>query len=507
MRPRTRLRLSFGLLTGAGLLLMAEAGVSVMAKRTLLQWQAPVPITHTGAPYLPGNPFLLWEMVPGERNEVGADVYVNSLGFRGPDTTVTKPAGVRRILFVGDSSVYGHGVSNNETFVHLTGGGLPSDIEVINLGAPGYSTAQTLNLLSLRGWALEPDLLVIGNLWSDNNFDSFIDKNLLSDRTAFEHSVAAPISHLLQRSALYRWLDWTLRLAPRAKEVQKVGWMLGRAPSGVHRRVAVNDYATNLQTLVDQARSYGADVAFLALANTVDLGAETEGAIAWPLYRDVMASTAERNGAPYIDVQSHLTRSGESWKDLFLDEMHPSVRGHDLIADLLVETLAPWVSNGRFEIEATNAPVVVWDDPFARGEGPATDGLPDANITLSGTVIGAPEGMPIQIDLINLDPDRAHNANPMLGSARFDHVETFEMPAPSSGVFGIRIYLDKEADGPTSGDPMITLYDTPIEANGASIVGITIDIKDKSVAIGPTPMPTSPGLPPNPDASEPPGRE
>jgi hypothetical protein len=210
-----------------------------------------------------------------------------------------------------------------------------------------------------------------------------------------------------------------------------------------------------------------------------------------------MAHTAERNGAPYIDVRSHLVSSGESWQTLFLDEMHPSAQGHALIAELLAEKLSPWVSSGQFDLEPTGEPAEMWDDPFARGEGPAIGSISDANITLSGTVVGAPEGMPIQIDLINLDPDRAHNANPMLGSARFDHVETFEMPAPSSGVFGIRIYLDKEADGPTSGDPMIALYDNPIKATGTSIVGVTINIADKTVVQGAMPMPTSPDLQPS----------
>lgn len=507
MRPRTRLRLKFGLLTGAGLLLMAEAGVSIFAKRTLLHWQAPVPITHTGAPYLPGNPYLLWEMVPGEREEVGAQVYVNELGFRGPETTTEKPADVRRVVLVGDSSVYGHGVSNEETFAHRLSKALPQSIEVLNLAVPGYSSAQSINLLQLRGWALQPDLLIIANLWSDNNFDSFIDKQLLSDRTALEDSPAAPIAKALQHSAMYRWLDWHLRLAPRAEEVRKVGWMLGRAPSGVHRRVEINDYAANLQTMVDQARANGADVAFLALANTVDLGAETNGAIAWPLYREVMADTAQRNGAPYFDVVAHLGDTEEGWRDLFLDEMHPSVRGHERIADLLIRSLEPWVTTGSFGISAVPSKAKLWDDPFARGEGPAPSDKPVANITLSGTVIGAPEGMPIQIDLINLDPDRAHNANPMLGSARFDHVETFEMPAPSSGVFGIRVYLDKEADGPTRGDEMVTFYDDPISANGSSITGITINLIDETIGTGAMPMPTNPGPRPTEGEDAPPNRE
>jgi len=483
MRPITRLRVRFAILAGAGMLLMAEAGISVFCKRTLLLWNAPVPVTQTGAPYLPGNPYLLWEMVPGEREEMGATVKVNKLGFRGPETPIHKPSGTKRILIVGDSSVYGHGVSNEQTFGHLLDQALPSDFEVLNLGAPGYSTEQTLNLMEMRGWQLSPDLLIVANLWSDNNFDSFIDKQLISDRTAFQESWAAPVSEALQHSALYRWLDWNLRLGPKAAEVQKVGWMLGRAPSGVHRRVDINDYASNLQTFVDKAHAQDCHVMFLGLANAVDLGANTEGAIAWPLYREVMMDTAKRNGAPYADVASHFRESGLPTSSLFLDEMHPSAEGHALISSLLETAVEPWIDGDDFELTAEGGAPKRWDDPFSRGEGPPIDDTPIAKVTLSGKVIGAPEGIPIQIDLVNLDPERDEHANPMLGSARFDHVDSFEMPAPSSGIFGLRLYLDKEADGPTRGDPMVTFYDHPIRADGNSIRGVVIDMTTEKIKI------------------------
>ena len=64
----------------------------------------------------------------------------------------------------------------------------------------------------------------------------------------------------------------------------------------------------------------------------------------------------------------------------------------------------------------------------------------------------------------------------MLGSARFDHVDSFEMPAPRTGLFGIRLYIDREGDGPSRGDPMHEFLDTPIEATGSSLRGIVIDI-------------------------------
>ena len=496
MRPRTRRRFIFGSLTVAGLLLMVEASVSIFARNTLTRWEAPVPVTHTGAPYLPGNPYLLWEMVAGTRTEMGVEVSVNTLGFRGPQTTQAKPTGIRRVLLIGDSTVYGHGVAQEAAFASRLDESLGPSIEVINLGVPGYSTEQSLNLMDLRGWSLEPDLLVIASLWSDNNFDAFIDKELLSERSAFEHSSVAGVSRVLQRSALFRWMDWHLRLGPKAEAVNTVGWMLGRQPTGGFRRVPVNDYGSNLQRLVDLAAAKGAQTTFLALANSSDLGAPTEGAIAWPLYRQVMADVALRNGAPVLDVQSAFEADGAPWEDLFLDEMHPTERGHALIAGALLEQLNPWVENQDFGLTPVPSAPPIWDDPFARGEGPPTDNPSLATVTLSGSVIGVPEGMPIQIDLIDLDPNAPNGQNPMVGSARFDHVDPFEMPAPRSGAFGIRIYLDKAADGPSSGDPVHEFFDTPIEATGSSLTKIVIDLSDDTIRWATEP-PTSPGLLPS----------
>jgi hypothetical protein len=483
MRPRTRRRLLMSAMISTGLLLMAEASVSIFGKRTLLHWQAPVSRTQTGAPYLPGSPYLLWEMSPGARTELGAQVEVNTSGLRGPEVTSKKAAGTRRVLIVGDSSVYGHGVDQKEVFSALLNDSLGPTIEVINGGVPGYSTFQTLNLLELRGWNLAPDLLVIANLWSDNNFDSFVDKELISARSAFDSSWAAPAATLLHKSALYRWMDWKIRLAPRAEEVKKVGWMLGRGSAGGHRRVEVNDYAENLHTMVQRAQTHGSKVMFLALANTVDLGVETEGAHAWPLYREVMEDVALQVGAPFVAIQPALEESGVPVSDLFIDEMHPSPAGHAIIATTVETSLSNWINGVGLGPLKTNTTIRTWDDPFARGEAPPTGSGSAALVTVSGSVIGAPAGIPLQIDLIDLDEKGSGNGNPMVGSARFDHVDQFEMPGPRTGRFGIRIYLDKEGDGPSDGDTVYDFSDTPINATGTSITGVIINLQSESVEL------------------------
>lgn len=477
---------------------MAEAAVSVFDRRTLLAWEAPVPVTRTGAPYLPGNPYLLWEMVPGTRTEMDATVSVNSLGFRGAEVSELKPSGVKRVVVLGDSTVYGHGVEDRETFSEQLSKRLGDRVQVLNLGTPGYSSAQSINLMTMRGWRLQPDVVVIANLWSDNNFDSFVDKTLLSERRDAASSRFPTAAGILQSSALYRWLDWHLRLSGRAGEVETVGWMLGRTPTGGHRRVSVNDYAANLQLLAGEAEARGAEVLFLAFANAVDLGDETDGAIAWPLYREVMQAVAKRTGAPFLTVESAFSSSGLGHEALFLDEMHPTPAGHTIIAETLSAALTPWMDGQTLMTDPDPEPLPTWDDPFARGEGPAPDSPTSAAVTLSGSILNAPTGIPVQIDLIDMTQDRSTSANPMVGSARFDHVDSFEMPAPRGGEFGIRIYIDKEADGPSSTDDLFEFLDPPIKATGQSLRGLQIDLQANTLTWV-TPGTTSRALPANRD--------
>ena len=182
-----------------------------------------------------------------------------------------------------------------------------------------------------------------------------------------------------------------------------------------------------------------------------------------------------------LNIVPVFEAADQPWQDLFIDELHPSERGHELIAEALVDQLSEWVQSGRFASEAEPQATTNWDDPFARGEGPAPTNPTVARVTLAGRVIGAPEGTPIQIDLINLNPDRNSGDNPMLGSARFDHVDPFEMPAPRSGEFGVRIYLDREGDGPSRGDPVHEFFSPPIQATGTSMSGIVLDLNSDSV--------------------------
>lgn len=86
----------------------------------------------------------------------------NSLGLRGRETTYDKPRGVSRVLFVGNSSFWGYGVSNDEMFTEVLQKALPPEVEVLNGGVTGYGIDQEYLWLKQEGLRYRPDIVFFG---------------------------------------------------------------------------------------------------------------------------------------------------------------------------------------------------------------------------------------------------------------------------------------------------------------------------------------------------------
>lgn len=94
------------------------------------------------------------------------DVRTDQYGFRGAPLSKAKPPGETRILFLGDSVVYGFMLPNGQTPVDQTqrflAGRLPDRrIRCINAGMFGYATWQELDLMQHEGLDVEPDVVVL----------------------------------------------------------------------------------------------------------------------------------------------------------------------------------------------------------------------------------------------------------------------------------------------------------------------------------------------------------
>ena len=96
---------------------------------------------------------------------LGQPVVTNSMGRRDGEIPEAKPAHTQRVLVLGDSVSFGHGVGVEDTWVQKLEGdlnppGTSSRIEVINTAAPGNTAYQELWDLE-RSLPLSPDVVVV----------------------------------------------------------------------------------------------------------------------------------------------------------------------------------------------------------------------------------------------------------------------------------------------------------------------------------------------------------
>jgi lysophospholipase L1-like esterase len=157
----TRLALiAFGL---AFTLLLLEVGVRLWfglrgdERERILYLDDRASITARTA-QLTGVPYLNYSLNPDWED-------INQRGYRGLLVALPKPADVFRIVAIGGSTTYGHGLPTESTWPYQLEQLLRdqyglTNVEVVNLGAPGYYSLDSVVNLATRGLAHEPDLVI-----------------------------------------------------------------------------------------------------------------------------------------------------------------------------------------------------------------------------------------------------------------------------------------------------------------------------------------------------------
>lgn len=159
-------------------------------------------------------------------------VETNRFGLRGPETTLEKPPGVRRVLFLGDSFTFGMGVEYEQTFSRLVQEMLENrglgEIEALNSGVISWGGVNELLFLEKRGLKFQPDLIVwqvCHNDFDDNEQSSLLalgeneeirpgspDRRLKLITSVFD---ALPFKEILESSYLFNHLRVMLNITIR----------------------------------------------------------------------------------------------------------------------------------------------------------------------------------------------------------------------------------------------------------------------------------------------------
>ena len=142
------------------------------------------------------HPRIIYELKPGLRHVLyaGGSVTTNTHGFRGREAAVASPSGALRIVGLGDSYMFGQGVSDAETYLARLESDLRSrpataNAETINTAVPGYNTVMEVATLRAKGLAWRPDLIVLEVVGNDFDLPNFI--RVPEDATSLRRSFAA----------------------------------------------------------------------------------------------------------------------------------------------------------------------------------------------------------------------------------------------------------------------------------------------------------------------------
>jgi hypothetical protein len=162
-------------------------------------------------------------------NAGGNPVRINHLGYRGADWTWEPAPGTLRLLVLGGSAAFCFQVSSDErvwtaVLERELSRRLGSDVEVLNLGLPGYDTSNSKVNYLFSGRALHPHAVLVYHTWNDMKFLRAIDESdgppraLLSGRPSTGTNPSA-LERVFRRLQIVRRIDRALtRVAQRDRE-------------------------------------------------------------------------------------------------------------------------------------------------------------------------------------------------------------------------------------------------------------------------------------------------
>lgn len=353
--------LNSALFAGATLLAiaLAEAGLRLISPQ-------PTAITHQDRFGL----IMHWPGIVRTHSAFGTTMRINSVGLRDREHTLEKPAGVFRILVLGDSFMEAVQVEFEQSLPGLLETGLAAAtgkrIEVINGGVSGWGTEDELRYLTRYGLRYAPDLVLVAMTLHNDMSDNFRERwyTLRQDSLIDKDPPPLPIRQ-------YRVLTAKAFLATHSHGYQLLRRVARRGSmTGVAR--ALNQHIVELFTTppspaiergyrlteallhsIDSAgRAHGARVAVALLPLQVQLSdtafgeflkaaGKSESSMPRTRPQDEIGTAAARSGIPVIDLLPPLRDwelAGRS--PLYLrNDGHWSAEGHRLASTVVIEGL------------------------------------------------------------------------------------------------------------------------------------------------------------------------
>lgn len=329
--------------------------------------------------------YLPWQLLPNAsdtfsdaQGEFSTTVTINSLGLRDDDTPIDyifegkkKSVTQETILVMGDSTTYGFGVEQNETYAQLLEMQLP--FQVLNAGyASGYSLDTYYLYLLHEGLTFKPRYVIIG-LSIANDILDFSKNEWKSPLGNINSTTELPVRitspyyairdhqlrvgprdrlgnnafftffkiHILQNSHSYIFFQKKLQELQRREEmtIYDVTWQ----PQMVLYREKMQ---TILHALQETTSTYNSTLVVVLIPESIQISdavweekvKKTSHELRRTKPQDEITEMLQTEGIAYLDLYA-LFYAHQDEGIFFPKDKHPNKQGHKLIADVLASYL------------------------------------------------------------------------------------------------------------------------------------------------------------------------
>jgi GDSL-like Lipase/Acylhydrolase family len=255
---------------------------------------------------------------------MGVDVRINSQGLRDREYLLAKPAGVYRVLMLGDSTTLGWGVNADQTAAKVLERQLGPQFEVINTGVGNYGTVQEFTYYKTRGRLFHPDLVILQYFINDPEPVPGLKGGFLLDHSYVLAFTASRWDGLLR--VLHLRPDWRKYYASLYDDNNAAFQAAQRALVGLSENVGA-DGSQLLVAILPELREINGDYPFDRETRKI---------------KDMLDSQR----TPFVDLIEGLRRHGPE-SSLWVTPLdpHPSAKAHSLIASQLLPLVRDRVRN------------------------------------------------------------------------------------------------------------------------------------------------------------------
>jgi hypothetical protein len=256
----------------------------------------------------------------------------NSRGYRDLERAIPKPAGVHRVLCLGDSFTWGVGVEFDDAYPQRLERALRrrrrEPWEAVSLAMPGMNSADEAAQLVAEGFAYDPDIVVLGYVLNDSEDSQAAETRRAEDWSQPRHRER----RFWERSALLRLVGG--RLAATAENRRRVSGYLSMYEENATGWIAAQ---AALRTMAAECRKR--NVPFVVVIFPL-FGNALDESYPFRTIHEKVARVAGQAGAQVLDLLPYYR--GLRWDLLVVngaEDEHPSEKAHRIATTAIMHAI------------------------------------------------------------------------------------------------------------------------------------------------------------------------